>query len=157
MLGYVPGRLISPHSAEARERASTEEDIFQPWDENQPYPSSSIPAQVAAKCALIQGNEVFERYHEAIFKAFFQDCRDISNTEVLSGLALDSGLDIKRFRVDSTSGSHEPEVLAEYEEARTEFEGRGIPLALIGGRYPLGGAVPVEMYYRAVDLCLTGK
>jgi len=153
----VPGRLISPHSAEARERANTEENIFRPWGESQPYPSSSLPAQIAGKCALRQGEEIFERYHEAVFRAFFRDCRDISDTEILTGLATDTGLDIERFRADFAGGSQETEILAEYEEARTEFEGRGIPLAIIGGRYPLGGAVPVEMYYRAVDLSLTGK
>ncbi len=116
-----------------------------------------MPAQVAAKCALRQGKEEFERYHEAVFRAFFRDCRDIGDIEVLTGLAVDSGLDIERFRTDFASGSQETEVLAEYEEARIEFEGRGIPLAIIAGKYPLGGAVPVEMYYRAVDLSLAGE
>jgi len=149
--------MISPHSAEARERANTEENVFCPWDESQPYPASSMPAQVAAKCALRQGKEKFELYHEAVFRAFFRDCRDIGDLEVLTGLAVDSGLDIERFRTDFASRSQETEVLAEYKEARIEFEGRGIPLAIIGGRYPLVGVVPVEMYYRAVDLSLAGK
>jgi len=154
LLDYVPGRSITPHSAEARDRASTEEDVFRPWDDNKPYPSSSLPAQIAGKCALRQGIGKFERYHEAVFRAFFRACKDISDIVVLTSLGTDTGLDIGRFRTDYGNSSLEDEVLAEFEEAKKEFEGWGIPLVIFDGRFPLAGAVPVEMYYRAVDLCL---
>lgn len=152
-----PGRPITAHSAESRERAGQEEEGFQPWDETQAYPSSSMPAQIAAKCALRQGEDAFERFHHAVFRAFFEECRDISDPGVLVGLADDTGLDVQRFRADFGSGSQESEVLAEYEEGRSAYEGWGVPLALIGGRFPLAGAVPIEMYRRAIDLCLARK
>ena len=157
MRDYVPDRYISPHSAEARERANTEEEVFRPWSEDVPYPSSSLPAQIAGKCALNQGKEKFEQYHDAVFRAFFRDCRDISDLAVLTSLGADSGLDIKQFQADFESGLQETEVLAELEEAQTEYEGWGIPLAIIGGKFPLAGAVPMEMYCRAIDLCLAGQ
>ena len=154
LIENIPGRPISPHSTEARERANNEEEVFRQWDENLPYPSSSMPAQIAGKCALLQGKEAFGHLHGAVFKAFFLDCRDISDGEVLTSLAADVGLDVERFRADYNSGSQENEVLAEYEEGRSEYEGWGVPLAIIGGRFPLVGAVPIEMYRRAIDLCL---
>ena len=154
MIENVPGRLISPHSTESRKRANDEEEVFRPWDDNLPYPSSSMPAQIASKCASLQGKESFECFHDAVFKAFFRDCRDISDGEVLTSLAANVGLDVERFRADYSSGSQENVVLAEYEESRSEYEGWGVPLAIVGGRFPLVGAVPIEMYRRAIDLCL---
>ncbi len=114
-----------------------------------------MPAQIAGKCALLQDKELFGRFHGAVFKAFFRDCRNISDGEVLTSLAADAGLDVKRFQADCSSGAQENDVLAEYEEGRREYEGWGVPLAIIGGRFPLVGAVPIEMYRRAIDLCLT--
>ncbi len=111
-------------------------------------------ALVAGKCAEKQGRDAFERFHEAVFDAFFEDCRDISDRAVLLDLAVGAGLDLPRFsrNLDETWG--EAAVLADLAEARRDFDGWGIPLAVVGGRFPLVGAVPVEMYRRAVDLCL---
>lgn len=151
------GRPISPHGAESRIRAATEEPqaFIRPWDTKKPYPGSSMPAQAAAKCALNQSRAGFERFHQAAFRALFQESRDIGDSQVLLELARESGLDLDRFRADFEGGALEEAVNADYEEARHQYEGWGIPLAIIGGRYPLVGAVPVEMYRRAIDLCLT--
>ena len=130
---------------------------FRPWDTDKTYPSSSMPALIAGKSARLQGEEAFERFHVGVFKALFEDCRDISDREVLVSLATDAGLDIERFRAGLDSGAQEKEVLADYEEARSEYEGWGVPLAIFGDRYPLAGAVPVEMYRRAIDLCLASR
>jgi predicted DsbA family dithiol-disulfide isomerase len=113
-----------------------------------------MPAQIAGKCALLQGKESFECFHGAVFRAFFRDCRDISNGEILASVAAEAGLDVERFRVDYSSGLQKNWVLAEYEKGRSEYEGWGVPLVIVGGRFPLVGAVPIEMYRRAIDLCL---
>ena len=67
----VPNRLISPHSVESRRRAALEEDKirFSPWNPDKPYPASSMPALRAAKCAQLQGEEAFQRFHIALFRA----------------------------------------------------------------------------------------
>jgi len=156
MLEDRPGQPISGHSVEARERAAHEEEgFFRPWPEEQPYVSSSIPAHIAGKCALAQGQAAFERFHHAVFSAFFHDGCDISDRDVLLGLVADAGLDVERFCTDfGDSAPREREVMAEYEQARIEYGGWGVPLAIFDGRIPLGGAVPIEMYHRAVDVCL---
>ena len=157
MVGDIPGRQISPHSVESRKRAGLEEEgLFNPWDESQPYPSSSMPAQIASKCALLQGEEAFERFHEAAFKAFFRDCRDISNREVLIALATDTGLDMEKFYADFASDERQEEVLADVEEVKSQYEGWGVPLTVVGGRMPIEGAAPTAVYSRAVAVCLTG-
>jgi len=157
MLDDKPGRVISPHSVEARERANNEEAIFHTWIEDRPYPSSSLPAQIASKCALSQGQGEFERFHDAIFRAFFKDCQDISDIAVLTILGVANGLDIEWFRTDFGNKLHETEVLNDFEEARSEFEGWGIPLVIFDSKFPLAGAVPIEMYHRAISLCLQAK
>lgn len=148
---------ISPHSDEGRRRAALEEKSisFRPWDPGQPYPTSSMPALRAAKCAQLQGEEEFERLHIALFKAFFEDSRNISDREVLLSLAEDAGLDVERFSSDFDRGSQESKILAEYQDAKREYEGWGVPLAIIGDHYPVMGAAPIDMYRRAIDLCLT--
>ena len=156
MLEDRPGRPISPHSAQARVRAALEEPDagVRPWDPEKAYPASSMPAQIAGKCALLQGEEAFERFHAAVFRALFGESRDVSDAGVLLELAAEAGLDVDRFGADIEDGAHEEAVMAEFEEARAEYEGWGVPLAIIGGRYPVVGAAPIEMYRRAVDLCL---
>jgi len=116
-----------------------------------------MPAQIAGRCALLQGKVAFERFHDAVFQAFFRDCRDISDRDILFGLADDVGLDLERFQADFYSGSQVDQVMAEREEYRSEYEGWGIPLAIVGGRFPLVGAVPVQFYRRAIDLCLGSR
>jgi predicted DsbA family dithiol-disulfide isomerase len=155
VVGDIPGRQISPHSVESRERANFEEEgLFNPWDENKDYPSSSMPAQVAAKCALQQGEEAFERFHNAVFQAFFRDCRDVSKPEVLFSLAADAGLDMERFSADFTSDERRREVLADAEEVRSRYAGWGIPLTVVCGRMPIEGAAPTDVYRHAVAVCL---
>lgn len=81
---------------------------------------------------------------------------NISEREVLISLAKKTGLDVQRFNSDFPSRSLEEGVLAEYEDGRAEYEGWGIPIVVVGGRYPIAGAVPITIYRRAIDLCLAG-
>ena len=155
MIDDVPDRKISDHSVKSRMRAGFEEEgLFNPWDENKPYPSSSMPAQVASKCALLQGEEPFEHFHNALFRAFFQDCCDISDRQVLFALAADAGLDMQRFHKDIESDERWQEVMTDVEEVRSQYEGWGIPLTIVGGQMPIEGAAPTEVYRRAVEVCL---
>jgi len=100
--GEIPNRRITPHSAEGRRRADLEEETisFEPWDADQAYPSSSMPALRAAKCAQLQGEEAFHHFHISLFKAFFEESRDISDRQVLLSLAEEAGLDVERFSSD---------------------------------------------------------
>ncbi len=149
----------SAHGRESRQRAGSEEPGagFRQWSDDAPYPASSMPALIAGKCAGRQGREAFDRFHEAVFQAFSEECRDISSRQVLLELAAGVGLDVDGFTVELDAAAAEAEVLADLEEARREFDGWGIPLAIVGQRFPLLGAVPIDMYRRAVDLCLAGE
>ena len=152
----MPNRFISSHSVESRCRAALEEDkiSFSSWNPDEPYPASSMPALRAAKCAQLQGGEAFRRFHIALFRAFFEEGMNIGEREVLISLAKKARLDVEKFNSDFSSRSLEEEVLAEYEDGRAKYEGWGIPIVVVGRRYPIAGAVPITLYRRAIDLCL---
>jgi len=156
LLGENPGRAFTPRHAEAWHRAHLEEKglTFWPWEAGQSYPTSSLPALIASKCAERQGEPLFVHFHIALFRAFFGECRNISDRKVLFDLAEKSGLNMEKFRQDFDQSSLEDEVMAEFEEGQSQYTGWGVPLVIIGGRYPVVGAVPIEMYRRGIDLCL---
>ena len=151
-----PEARISAHSVEGRQRAALEEEgiRFNPWPDDRPYPVTSMPALRATACARRQGDEAFGRLHLHIFKTFFEDCRNIQDEELLLELAKQSRLDMRRFRADLRKAEANEEILADHRYYQENFQGWGVPLALVGGKYPLVGAVPVEMYRRAIDLSL---
>ncbi len=149
---------FTQHSAMSWRRAALEEKInFTPWNPSHTYPTSSMPALQATKCAQLQGEEAFQRFHKALFQAFFEGSMNISEREVLVSLARKTGLDVERFSSDFDQGLQEKEVLADYEDARAEYEDWGIPLVIVEDRYPIVGAVPIDMYHRAINLCLAGQ
>jgi predicted DsbA family dithiol-disulfide isomerase len=150
---------ISEHSIEGRQRAGLEQEgiCFNPWNEDVPYPVTSMPAVRASYCVRQQSLEAFERLHLVLFKTFFGECRNIQEETLLFSLVKDAGVDMRRFRVDYEKAAVDEEILADHKFYAENFLGWGIPLALIGDRFPLAGAVPIEMYHRAIDLCLGTK
>jgi len=156
LLGDNLKGVFTLRHAEAWHRAHLEERSlsFRPWGAGQPYPTSSLPALIASKCAERQGESLFVRFHVALFRAFFEECRNISDREVLFDLAKEAGLNMEKFRQDFDQGSLEEKVMAEFEEGRSQYAGWGVPLAIIGDHYPVVGAAPIEMYRRGIDLCL---
>lgn len=156
--------LLNPHRSrppqypvarinQGRLRAADEEaglDIV-PWPEDKPLPDSSMPAHEAARCAQMQGSEAFERYHTALMKAYFSDCRDISHRRELISLAEEVQLDVGKFIADLESDLPERKVLDDYQEAVEDGGVIGVPTVIIGERVVLEAAVPLELYRRAVQ------
>ena len=119
--------------------------------ESSPIPSSSLPALTAGRCAQLQGEDAFDRYHMALLRAPIEENRDISSREVLVAMAMENGLDIARFVSDFDSGEQEAWVLAEYKEIARDRSFSGIPTVVFDNRAMLEGAVPLELYRRAVE------
>ena len=150
--GYDP----RPSMARSWLMAGAEEGSirYSPWPATRPLPSSSVPAQAAAKCARRQGKAAFGRYHLLLLAAFFERTWDVSDREVLIALAGEAGLDREAFVADFESGAVEGEVLADYREALADTRFSGVPTAIFDDVVVLEGAVPIEMYRRAVDVRL---
>jgi len=151
--GNMPGLRFDSYLADAWARAGQEEPTltFRPWPESQNLPSSSLPALEAAKCAELQGRDVFGGYHMALFHAFFEQCRDISSREVLVSVAAEVGLDVARLGSDLDLGEGKSRVLADYSEIRRSGSLGGVPTAIFTEDLRLEGAVPIELYRRAVE------
>lgn len=149
-------RQFTPYIANAWQRAGESEPSinFNPWDEMSYLPSCSMPALEAAKCAALQGEDAFERYHRGLMKAYFEQRRDISQRQMLIDLAGEIGLDKDRFVADLDSGVQKAEVLAEWKESLKGREFGGIPTAFFNDRFMLEGAVPIDLYRRGVELLL---
>jgi predicted DsbA family dithiol-disulfide isomerase len=116
-----------------------------------PSPRSTRLAHVGAKYALAQGHG--EAYHHAVFKAHWQELRDISSVDILSQIATEAGLDEAGFRAALT----DPEYIAavETDEYWAYQQGlQGVPAFIFGNRYLVSGAQPVETLQEVYDRCV---
>ena len=76
--------------------------------EDKTFPSRDIPSHEASKCAGLQGEEPFARYHLALHRAKHQQKLDITNQLILRDIALQAGLDVARWEEDMKSGAAIP-------------------------------------------------
>jgi len=150
---------------------------FRPHPAGDPAPTSSLPSHIAAKAAMLQSEDAavvlecsggalsaeaqaelremkgaFRRYHMKLLEAHFERWLDISDQRVLLDLAREAGLDAARLERDMADPRWKELVLAEKEEGDRDYKdwGPGVPLAVFGNRFPVLGAVPIEMYRHAV-------
>jgi predicted DsbA family dithiol-disulfide isomerase len=93
-----------------------------------------------------QGNEA----HNAFFKAYFTDGKDIGDLRVLTGLAVSVGLDrhkVERF-LDSREGEKE---VREAEEKAYELGITGVPFYIFNDKFAVSGAQSVEVFMKALE------
>ncbi len=122
-----------------------------------PSPHPTRLAHVGAKYALAQGQG--EAYHKAVFKAHWEDLRDISAVDVLAALAGEVGLDPAAFRAALDHPDYTAAVEGDVYWAWQQGL-QGVPAFIFGNRYLVSGAQPVdvlaEVYDRCVEEGLTG-
>jgi predicted DsbA family dithiol-disulfide isomerase len=154
-----PGRRATQKTRDGRLRVGAEEPraLFVAPEIDSALPSSSVPAQTAAKCALRQGDAAFQRLHRALFVAHFGDNLDISRPSVLRALARESGLDVDRFEADYAGGEAYEAVLHDCAEGAAWFGVSALPTVVFDERISLVGAVPTEQYREMVDWILAGR
>ena len=154
-----PGRRSTPHTAESRQRAGSEEPRarFVPPAPDLELPSSSLPALTAVKGAECQGRAASASLHHAIFEAHFGDNADVSRPDVLWRLAESSGLDMARFERDCASGEPHQAVLRDYAEAVAWFGVSALPTVIFNEKVSLVGAVPTDQYRLLLDWMLAGE
>ena len=153
MIPGLGGERLEPSDVnQSRLRAAEEEPslIFNAWSDVSP-PSESIHAINAGHCAQHQGITVFERFHFALFRAYFEDNRDISDRGVLLDVANDSGLDANRLANDMDTGRGRVEIEHRQDKLLAGGNFAGVPTVFFGGGYPLEGAVPIQVYERAEE------
>ncbi len=111
----------------------------------------SRKALEAAEYARVEGR--FDEMHDALFRAFFENGKDIGDTNLLLEVGASAGLDCERLRAALEEGRYTEKILADEELARrlgvgsvpTMFVGpAGAPLeraeAIVGAQ-PYGGRI----------------
>ena len=132
-----------PGSMEPRARFTT-------WAADNPPPSHSFPAALAAKVAARLGPDAAVAYRAALFPAYFTDNRTISDRNVLVDLAAEAGLERDTF--EQAWRDHEDELLKEVwvDHATAVQSGiQGVPAVVVNRRWLVSGAVEADEY-RAV-------
>jgi len=130
----------------ARERFGLE---LKRMDEPQPRPTRK--AHIGAKYAIALGQG--DAYHLAVFRAHWQELRDISSVETLVEIARSLGLDEAGFRAALDDPDYQVQVETD-EYWAWQQDLRGVPAFIFAGRYLVSGAQPVELLQQVVDRCV---
>jgi predicted DsbA family dithiol-disulfide isomerase len=123
--------------------------VYKMWERDD-FPSWSIPALAAAKCASFQGKEAYDRMHYALFEAFFTRGMNIANQAEIVTVAEECQLDIERFSADFEGGEGHKLTLEEYEEAVNRFMVTAVPTVFFG-QARVVGAVPLQDYLQVLE------
>ncbi|MBU6282516.1 DsbA family protein [bacterium] len=128
---------------------------FRVWQGDAGPPSHSIPPHRVAKAARSLGEDAFRSVQEGLFRAYFAENRDISETRTLAQVWEEAGLPPGEFaRSDDPRWS--AEAVAEHEEAIRLGAG-GVPSVRVDGDEAcVTGAFPTDMYRRWARRLLGG-
>jgi predicted DsbA family dithiol-disulfide isomerase len=98
--------------------------------------------------AAAQGRQ--DEMKERFLRGYLCEGEAIGEPEVLVRLATEIGLDEEQVRAALSSDSFAREVRADEAQAR-EIGIQGVPFFVLGGRYAVSGAQPVELLLRALQ------
>jgi len=105
--------------------------------------SNSRLSLEAGEFAKEQGR--FDEFHHAVFEAYFAQCRDIGNTEVLAQIGQGSGLDPAALKRALETGTYRKQ-LNEIKEAAAGLNVTAAPTFIINNADRIVGAQPIEVF-----------
>jgi hypothetical protein len=101
------------------------------------FTSRDIPPHEAAKSVLTHhGEEAFEKYHMALFRAYHVDKRDIANPLELLNIAEELGIDTTEVAEDLRTRKFKEVVGADHEEGDEKYDVFGVPTIVFNGEQP---------------------
>lgn len=145
------------HRAQGWARAAAQQPeagTFQPWTAGKPYPQWSLPALEAAKWAAACDGDAFARFDARLFDAFFAEGQDISQPDVLAGLAAEVGLDAADLPGHLERGTYRQAVLVDFVTAISSYGINAVPAVVVPDGDLIVGAVPRSRYREAVERAL---
>lgn len=87
---------------------------------------------------------------ERLFRAYFTDAENLEDKNLLADLAAEVGLERGQAMAVLESDAFQSEVRAD-EAAATNLGIRGVPFFVLGGKYAVSGAQPLEVFTDALD------
>ncbi|HEU4581950.1 MAG TPA: DsbA family oxidoreductase [Polyangiaceae bacterium] len=119
-----------------------------PMDFQRIQPGNTFDAHRVVHLAAAQGRQ--DEMKERFLRGYLCEGEAIGEPEVLVRLASEIGLDEEQVRAALSSDSFAREVRADEAQAR-EIGIQGVPFFVLGGRYAVSGAQPVELLLRALQ------
>ena len=91
-----------------------------------------------------------DQVEELLFKAFFEEGKNIDDLEVLKSIVLDVGLDAKSFQDSIEKGEFEEAVNQDIYEAK-QIGVKGVPFFVFNRKYAVSGAQPVDVFKQTIE------
>lgn len=133
----IPGGLdISWKTFSLEQQNSRKGPEFLLW-EHPEYPTYGIPALIASKAAKNQGQELFLKFHFALFDARHNGFKNISSSEILKDIAKQSGLDIEQFERDIKKEETIQSMAQDHLHGKTRHNLFGVPFLDFDGKNPV--------------------
>ena len=107
----------------------------------------TIPAFQATEFA--KEKDKFDGFHKAVFRAFWEEGRNIGTDDVLQGLFEECGMDWEEYEESGGGGRFRPAVDQQLMQARA-YGISGVP-AFIMDRYLISGAQPYEVFQQVME------
>lgn len=116
-----------------------------------PFGINSHAALVGAKYA--EGQGVGDAYHDAVFCAYWQEAKDISDTAVLVEIAESLALDHDQFLAALSDPQYDNQVIADIQQA-FQYGLNGVPAAVFENKYLVSGAQPYALFVEVAEKVL---
>jgi predicted DsbA family dithiol-disulfide isomerase len=113
-----------------------------------PFGIDSRPALIGAKFAEAQG--AGEAYHDAVFRAYWQDAKNIEDLGVLAEVATAVGLDRDQFLAALNDPAYQNAMMADVQQA-FQYGLSGVPALVYNNKYLVTGAQPYELLVEVAE------
>jgi predicted DsbA family dithiol-disulfide isomerase len=146
MLAKGGGQIALEDFFSAPRRAGANVGLTFNFEQIEAAPNTLLSHELIA----LAPDDLKETVIDAIYKAYFQDGRDIGKLDVLTAIAAECGMDADAAAEALQNHTMREQVEAEAERAH-QLGITGVPFFVIDGRYAFSGAQPPDLIYRVLQ------
>ena len=115
------------------------------------------PAQAATIFATETADEAtVDAFHSRLYRAYWEDAENLGDSEVLSRLMIESGLNWDEFEPRLATGLYDSLMQQQHDEAMM-IGLNGVPSFVIDGKYGLVGAQPIETFIEVIEKAISDR